>query len=289
MIASGPAPLCLVKYIYFNASSFNCHGLCITGDSEAYLSKTPLCWLVDLENWSKCIYLLMCFFALKCWKMCDLCDCLGNICEQNVFKNKRICSFYKTRYLLSIYVLWLLPIVESDQYGPVELVLWAVGLRSAGVDERVNGCQNEALLVEFLQLTRQLPHRRETQRGRPTWETPNREGTCMRLLYNNNLRIHISSYFVGFIWTQFCCSAQMDVSFLPWTFWKKFWWKFTAPFSCQTDEAEQLVWISVFEIIVFCIACLSAMVVVGVHMDNALILLFILNKSLLSLQSSNFC
>lgn len=61
-----------------------------------------------------------------------------------------------------------LPIIESDQDGPVELVLWAVGLWTTGVDEGVNGCQDKALLVKLLQLTRQLPHRRETQCGRPT-------------------------------------------------------------------------------------------------------------------------
>lgn len=55
-----------------------------------------------------------------------------------------------------------LPVIESDQYGPVELVLGAVGLRTTGVDERVNGCQNKALLVKILQLAWQLPHRRET-------------------------------------------------------------------------------------------------------------------------------
>lgn len=55
-----------------------------------------------------------------------------------------------------------LPVIESDQYGPVELVLGAVGLWTAGVDERVNGCQNKALLVKILQLAWQLPHRRET-------------------------------------------------------------------------------------------------------------------------------
>lgn len=64
--------------------------------------------------------------------------------------------------------MWLLPVVESDQYGPVELVLWAVRLRTTGVDERVNGRKNKALLVKLLQLTRQLAHRREAQRGRPT-------------------------------------------------------------------------------------------------------------------------
>lgn len=67
-----------------------------------------------------------------------------------------------------ITLLWLLPVIESDQYGPVELVLRAVGLWTAGVDEGVNGRQNEALLVKLLQLIWQLPHRRETQRGRPT-------------------------------------------------------------------------------------------------------------------------
>lgn len=61
-----------------------------------------------------------------------------------------------------------LPVVESHQYGPVELVLGAVGLWTTGVDERVDGGQDEALLVELLQLARQLAHRRETQRGRPT-------------------------------------------------------------------------------------------------------------------------
>lgn len=63
--------------------------------------------------------------------------------------------------------MWLLPVVESDQYGPVELMLRAVGLRTTGVDERVNGCQNKALLVKLLQLAWQLPNRREAQRGRP--------------------------------------------------------------------------------------------------------------------------
>lgn len=53
----------------------------------------------------------------------------------------------------------LSPFTESDQYGPVELVLRAVGLWTTGVDERVNGCQNEALLVKLLQLVWQLPHR----------------------------------------------------------------------------------------------------------------------------------
>lgn len=61
-----------------------------------------------------------------------------------------------------------LPVVQSHQYGPVELVLGAVGLWTTGVDERVDGGQDEALLVELLQLARQLAHRRETQRGRPT-------------------------------------------------------------------------------------------------------------------------
>lgn len=61
----------------------------------------------------------------------------------------------------------LLPVVEPDQDGPVELVLRAVGLRPARVDERVNGGQHEALLVELLQLAGQLAHRREAQRGRP--------------------------------------------------------------------------------------------------------------------------
>lgn len=60
-----------------------------------------------------------------------------------------------------------LPVVDSDQYGSVELVLGAVGLWTTGVDERVNSCQNEALLVKLLQLTWQLPNRRQAQRGRP--------------------------------------------------------------------------------------------------------------------------
>lgn len=54
-----------------------------------------------------------------------------------------------------------LPVTEPDQDCPVELVLGAVGLRTTGVDERVNGSQNEALLVKLLQLARKLPHRRE--------------------------------------------------------------------------------------------------------------------------------
>lgn len=62
----------------------------------------------------------------------------------------------------------VLPVVDSEQYGPVELVLGAVGLGTTGVDERVNGCQDEALLVEFLQLFGQLSDRREAQRRRPT-------------------------------------------------------------------------------------------------------------------------
>ena len=62
----------------------------------------------------------------------------------------------------------LLPVVESDEDGPVQLVLRAVGLWTTGVDERVDGGQDEALLVEFLQLVRQLADGRETQRGRPT-------------------------------------------------------------------------------------------------------------------------
>lgn len=52
----------------------------------------------------------------------------------------------------------LLPVAEPDQDGPVELVLGAVGLGAAGVDEGVDGSQEEALLVELLQLARQLPH-----------------------------------------------------------------------------------------------------------------------------------
>lgn len=66
--------------------------------------------------------------------------------------------------------LCLLPIAELDQDGPVELVLGAVGLGAAGVDERMDGSQEEALLVELLQLARQLPHRGEAERGRPTWQ-----------------------------------------------------------------------------------------------------------------------
>lgn len=62
----------------------------------------------------------------------------------------------------------LLPVIEPDQDGSVELVLGAVGLRTTGVDERVHGCQNKALLVELLQLAWQLPYRREAKRGRPT-------------------------------------------------------------------------------------------------------------------------
>lgn len=54
-----------------------------------------------------------------------------------------------------------LPVSEADQDCPVELVLGAVGLRTTGVDERVNGSQNEALLVKLLQLAWELPHRRE--------------------------------------------------------------------------------------------------------------------------------
>lgn len=61
-----------------------------------------------------------------------------------------------------------LPIIESDQYGPVELVLRAVGFRTTGVDERVNRRQNKTLLVKLLQLAWQLPHRGKAQRGRPT-------------------------------------------------------------------------------------------------------------------------
>lgn len=54
----------------------------------------------------------------------------------------------------------LLPVIEPDQDGSVELVLGAVGLRTTGVDERVHGCQNKALVVELLQLAWQLPNRR---------------------------------------------------------------------------------------------------------------------------------
>lgn len=71
----------------------------------------------------------------------------------------------------------LLPVTEPDQDGPVELVLGAVGLGAAGVDEGVDGSQEEALLVELLQLARQFPHRGEAERGRPTWQTAETEET----------------------------------------------------------------------------------------------------------------
>lgn len=69
----------------------------------------------------------------------------------------------------------LLPVAEPHQDGPVELVLGAVGLGAAGVDEGVDGGQQEALLVELLQLAGQLPHRGEAQRGRPTWCTASKQ------------------------------------------------------------------------------------------------------------------
>lgn len=61
-----------------------------------------------------------------------------------------------------------LPVGEAQQDGPVEAVLQAGGLWATGVDEGVHGGQDEALLVQLLQLPRQLPHRRQPQRGRPT-------------------------------------------------------------------------------------------------------------------------
>lgn len=60
--------------------------------------------------------------------------------------------------------LCLLPVAEPDQDGPVELVLGTVGLGAAGVDEGVDGSQEEALLVELLQLAGQLPHRGKAKR-----------------------------------------------------------------------------------------------------------------------------
>lgn len=71
----------------------------------------------------------------------------------------------------------LSPVAEPDQDGPVELVLGAVRLGAAGVDEGVDSSQEEALLVELLQLARQFPHRGEAERRRPTWQTANREET----------------------------------------------------------------------------------------------------------------
>lgn len=56
-------------------------------------------------------------------------------------------------------------------------MLRAVGLWTTRVDEGVNGRQDEALLVELLQLAGQLAHRRETQRGRPAYATPKRGTT----------------------------------------------------------------------------------------------------------------
>lgn len=55
-------------------------------------------------------------------------------------------------------IVWFLPIIGSHQYGSVELVLGAVGLWTAWMDEWVNGCQYEALLVKILELTWQLSH-----------------------------------------------------------------------------------------------------------------------------------
>lgn len=47
--------------------------------------------------------------------------------------------------LSKVTLVWHLPVVESDQYGPVELVLGAVGPWAMGVDEGVNSCQYKAL------------------------------------------------------------------------------------------------------------------------------------------------
>lgn len=69
----------------------------------------------------------------------------------------------------------LLPVTESDQDGPVELVLGAVGLGAAGVDKGVDGSQQEALLVELLQLAGQFPHRGQAECRRPTWQTAETE------------------------------------------------------------------------------------------------------------------
>jgi hypothetical protein len=55
------------------------------------------------------------------------------------------------------------PIIESDQHGPVELVLGADCVRTTGMNEGVNGNQGEALLVQVLELGWELPHRRKTQ------------------------------------------------------------------------------------------------------------------------------
>lgn len=61
----------------------------------------------------------------------------------------------------NVYV--LVPIIESDQHGPVELVLEADCVGTTGMNEGVNGNQGEALLVQVLELGWELPHRRKTQ------------------------------------------------------------------------------------------------------------------------------
>lgn len=54
----------------------------------------------------------------------------------------------------------------SDQHRPVKLALDVRVARATGVNERVEGDQDETLRVEFPDLNRQLPDRGETQHRR---------------------------------------------------------------------------------------------------------------------------
>ena len=54
----------------------------------------------------------------------------------------------------------------SDQHGPVQLALNVRMTRAAGMDERMDGDQDEPLRVELPDLNRQLSDRGETQHGR---------------------------------------------------------------------------------------------------------------------------
>ena len=148
----------------------------------------------------------------------------------------------------------VLPVVESDQYGPIELVLRAVGLRTTGVDERVNGSQEEALLVKLLQLAWQLAHRWETQRGRPTWEKPDRKKTC-----------ETKQFFLildTFLMPCFCPELPSEKDLV--TVYSVLF------FSSWVVTLDFYAWNLIFQ------CSLSVIVVVATHYDNAPILLFIL-------------
>lgn len=112
--------------------------------------------------------------------------------------------------------LHLLPVSEPDQDGPVELVLGAVGLGAAGVDEGVDGSQEEALLVELLQLARQFPHRGEAQRGRPTWQTAETEETSeTEGLVSVTLRLRASSDTATSRWYILDCRTVVSLFLTP--------------------------------------------------------------------------